>query len=187
MSQRNLRIRLSSIFILLIPCGVGFLWLSDYFNDRPIEWVNYSHSSFDKLMDDGQPVLLFFDADWDLTGEVVERAGIDVPRVKKFIRKHGVTAMRADCTDQSADNEASAKLESVNQGRVPIVVIYHPGSKVDQIKLPDLVQESELMEALQTSLDVEPEFPLAYWFAIALLVSAVLWVVNGRREIDSAK
>ena len=76
-------------------------------------------------MDDGQPVLLFFDADWDLTGEVVERAGIDVPRVKKFIRKHGVTAMRADCTDQSADNEANAKLESVNQGRVPILSLIH--------------------------------------------------------------
>ncbi len=99
--------------------------------------------------------------------------------------------MRADCTDTSANNEASVKLKSVNQMTVPIVVIYHPGSKVDEIKLPDLVQERELMEALQTSLDVKPEFPLAYWFAIALLVSAVLWVLNSRkeftREIDRVK
>jgi thiol:disulfide interchange protein len=143
------RFRLATMLLMMIPLGVGFVWLRNYLDNRPIEWVTYSPEALKQNLRDGRTVLLSFRATWDLTGVMHEQFALEVPAVRRRIRALGVVPMRADFTDGSP--EIMAALRSLVERALPTIAIYPARSPDKPIVLngTDGWTEDHVLEALK--------------------------------------
>ncbi len=131
----------------MIPLGVASVWLSAALDRRPVDWVEFSKVDLEEELADGNTVLVFFSADWDLTSVLAEKKTFGALKVRRLIRSRGVIAMRADCTNGSP--KIAAALKSIDRFSTPTIAIYDSDSPKKPIVLDNLVTEPDLLAALK--------------------------------------
>lgn len=140
------------MLLLFVPLSFGFLWLRNYLDSRPIDWVVYSETELDRYRAEGRTVLLNFTADWDPNCVFLERVTLESPSVKQWIRSHGVVAMRADCT--YSPPEIMNALQKLGRNYAPVVAVYggDPLGDPDVLKgISGIITEAEVLKALKAT------------------------------------
>jgi thiol:disulfide interchange protein len=137
------------MLLLIVPVGIAFVWLRNYLDNRPIEWVTYSANALDENLRAGRTVMINFTANWDLTSKMHELA-LEAPAVRRRIRALDIVPQRADYTDGSQEIEDA--LKALGQRVIGAVAIYRPQSPNSPIVLnqPDgWMTEEQVLEALE--------------------------------------
>jgi len=135
------------MLLLMIPLAVGFVWLHNYLDNRPINWVTYSTAELDRNLDKGRTVLVNFRAAWTISCVTHEPLALETPNVRRWIRFHDLIAMRADYTNGSP--EIKAALQSIGQDAIPVVAVYPAASPDDPIVLSGMITEEMVLDALK--------------------------------------
>lgn len=110
--------------------------------------ATYSKDNLQLALESGQPVFLYFTADWCVTCKYNEKTVFRTDSVLSFLKDNNVLVLKADWTNE--DPEISKVLESYGRNGVPLYVYYKKGrlSKpifLSQILTPDIaLQEMKL-------------------------------------------
>ena len=93
----------------------------------------------------GQPLFVYFTADWCLTCKANEAAAIDREEVRKAFDAAGVRVLAGDWTN--GDPEITRFLESRGRAGVPLYLWYEPGHQVEE--LPQILTSGMLISHAQ--------------------------------------
>jgi len=104
--------------------------------------VPYSEQALAKARASGQPVFLWFTADWCVTCKVNERVAFEREATRAAFEEAGVIAMRGDWT--RADPAITRYLEQWGVAGVPLYVWYPAGGEGEQ--LPQILTPDMLVE-----------------------------------------
>jgi thiol:disulfide interchange protein len=111
------------------------------------EWQTYAPDKIAALQAEGKTVMVDFTADWCLTCQANFRLAINTHRVKEVVEKKQIVPMLADWTDES--EEIRQRLAELNSNSIPLLAIYPAGRPGEVVVLPDVISESQLLEALE--------------------------------------
>jgi DsbC/DsbD-like thiol-disulfide interchange protein/cytochrome c biogenesis protein CcdA len=95
----------------------------------------------------GQPVFVYFTADWCLTCKANEVAAIDRDTVRSAFKRAGVRVLAGDWTN--GDPAITRFLESRGRAGVPLYLWYEPGKAVEE--LPQILTPSMLIDRARQS------------------------------------
>lgn len=90
----------------------------------------------------GQPVFVWFTADWCVTCKVNEQVAIEREETRKAFADAGVLTLRADWTQR--DETIAAFLAQQGVAGIPLYLWYEPGAEAEQLPqvlTPDLLAE----------------------------------------------
>ncbi|MGB3795333.1 MAG: protein-disulfide reductase DsbD domain-containing protein [Alteraurantiacibacter sp.] len=107
-------------------------------SESMLEPAEYSPEALAKARASGQPVFLWFTADWCLTCKVNEQVAIERDATRDAFQDAGVIAMRGDWTRR--EPEITRYLEEWQAAGVPLYVWYPAGGegeKLPQVLTPD--------------------------------------------------
>jgi thiol:disulfide interchange protein DsbD len=152
--RRPWQFRLSTILVLMVLFGGLFVWLRDYVHNQPIAWVPYSAESLNRERSEGHVVLLFVDADWDLSTAANRKFALETRKVRSFLREQGIVPMKADWTESSP--QIDAVLNSLQTKSTPIMAIYPAAKSAEPMVLHDVVTERQVLAALQEAIGKRP-------------------------------
>ena len=93
----------------------------------------------------GQPLFVYFTADWCLTCKANEAAAIDREEVRKAFNIAGVRVLAGDWTN--GDPKITRFLESRERVGVPLYLWYEPGQEVEE--LPQILTPRMLIARAQ--------------------------------------
>ena len=147
--RRFLRVSLGALLLLMIPVGIGSLWLRDRLGRMPIDWKPFSTNTLTDYLNRGQPVLVHFGADWDLTSAVQRQTVLETDAVRRAIRWNNVAVLEADYTNSSPLIQAA--LRSIDVSTVPAVAVYNPSSPEAPVVLTGVVSREAIVDALQAA------------------------------------
>lgn len=106
----------------------------------------WSEAAQARALASGQPVFVYFTADWCVTCKVNERAAIDSDTTAAAFRAAGVTVLVADWTN--ADPTITAELARHRRNSVPLYLWYPAGASEPEI-LPQLLTPAMLVDRAQ--------------------------------------
>jgi thiol:disulfide interchange protein len=132
----------------MIPLGLSFVWLRDYLDHRPIEWIPFSRATVQYHLGKRETLLINFRADWDVGSALLSRT-FQTRAVRKAIRTYAVISIDTDYTSPSA--EIKAALNGLNANSVPTVVIYPASSPNTPIVFRDVITEQQVLDAIKTT------------------------------------
>ncbi|MWV28573.1 protein-disulfide reductase DsbD family protein [Aurantiacibacter rhizosphaerae] len=115
-------------------------------SESVLDPVTYSQEALAQARASGQPVFLWFTADWCLTCKVNEQVAIEREATRDAFAEAGVIAMRGDWTQ--ADPEITRYLEEWQVAGVPLYVWYPAGGQGEQ--LPQVLTPDSLVELAQS-------------------------------------
>jgi thiol:disulfide interchange protein len=95
----------------------------------------------------GQPVFVYFTADWCLTCKANEVAAIDRDSVRDAFKQAGVKVLAGDWTN--GDPAITRFLENRGRAGVPLYLWYEPGKAVEE--LPQILTPSMLIDRARES------------------------------------
>lgn len=104
--------------------------------------VPYSEAALAEARASGQPVFLWFTADWCLTCKVNEQVAIEREATREAFEVAGVVAMRGDWT--RSDPEITRYLEARGAAGVPLYIWYPAGGEAEQLPqvlTPDMLAD----------------------------------------------
>jgi len=104
---------------------------------------NFTEAALNEARASGQPVFLWFTADWCLTCKVNESVSIEREATREAFENAGVIAMRGDWTRRDA--EIARFLEAQGAAGVPLYLWYPAGGGVPE-KLPQVLSPDALIE-----------------------------------------
>ncbi|MGB7408849.1 MAG: thioredoxin family protein [Pontixanthobacter sp.] len=106
----------------------------------------YSPETLARARDTGQPVFLWFTADWCLTCKVNEGAAIEREATRKAFEEAGVIAIRGDWTQRDA--EITRYLTEQGVAGIPLYVWYTPDG--EKQVLPQVLTPNSLVDLAQS-------------------------------------
>lgn len=110
-----------------------------------LEPEEYSAAALADARASGQPVFLWFTADWCVTCKVNESVAIEREATRAAFEQAGVIAMRGDWTRRDA--EITAYLTQQGAAGVPLYIWYAPGAEAEQ--LPQVLTPDSLITVAQ--------------------------------------
>lgn len=122
----------------------SFYWLKD--SDYELEWIPYNEQKLDQLVADGNTVMIDFTANWCGNCKTNLAVAIQTAKVKELVEKNGVIPMVADMTRYPPD--IKQKLQELNSNSIPVLAIYPPRETEKPIVMPDILTESQVLDAL---------------------------------------
>jgi thiol:disulfide interchange protein len=130
-----------------------------------LDWQPYSETQLEKLTHEGKTVMLDFTARWCPNCKLNSRFAIDTPAVREAVKSNGVVPMVADFSDYAP--EIKAKFNSLGSNSIPVLAIYPADRPNDPIVLPDIVSQSQVLDALKRAgpshKPVAAEKPFSYF------------------------
>ncbi len=84
----------------------------------------FSQARLVELVQNGQPVMVDFTADWCLTCKMLEKAVLHTDDIVQAVRDLDIAFLQADWTD--ADPEVTAMLSRLRSKQVPVIAIFSP-------------------------------------------------------------
>lgn len=129
--------------------GVSFgaYWLAQP-SDYELPWQPFSSSKLQALVDQGEPVLVDFTADWCLICKQNERTALNVKSTYEIVKAEGVTTLYADFTHESP--EIKEWLERFGQSGVPLTIVYPRGGG-EPVKLTGPFLSGTIRDVLETA------------------------------------
>jgi len=141
--SRKLIIR---IIALLLAVSAGWSFLRPPAKEL-IDWQQYDAGRIKAALDQNQPVLIKFTADWCFSCQVVEKTVYSKKDIADLIEKRKVLAVKADTTVK--DYPATLDLKNVyNEPGVPVSMLFVPGRK-EPVRWHGLAFADDLREYLQ--------------------------------------
>lgn len=138
----------------MVLFGGFFVWLRDYVHNQPIAWVSYSAEALASERSVGHVVLLFVNADWDLSTAANRKFALETRKVRSFLREQSIVPMKADWTEPSP--QLDAVLNSLQTKSTPVMAIYPAAKNADPIVLRDVITEGQVLAALQEAIGKRP-------------------------------
>lgn len=131
----------------LVLVVAGFALLPEPSSERSeseslLDPAPFSESALAEARASGQPVFIWFTADWCVTCKVNESVAIEREETRAAFEKAGVIALRGDWTRR--DEEIAAFLSEQGAAGVPLYLWYPPGGEarqLPQVLTPDLLAE----------------------------------------------
>jgi thiol:disulfide interchange protein DsbD len=116
---------------------------------RALGWEKWDPASIRTALDDGQPVLVVFSAEWCITCKVNERVVLQDQRVTSELERLDVRVFKADWTRR--DDTIRAELARHGRAGVPMYLIYDPRSPDQPAQLPELLSVGVMVESLRAA------------------------------------
>jgi len=146
--------------------AVAFAAIVGYFSfehlgpsEYELAWRKYSPAALEEAQQEGKTVLLDFTADWCATCKWNSKVALNTRRVHELVEENDVVPMLADWTDRSDDIKDALQNKYKVNG-IPLLIVF-PGSTPDEpIKLPNIITEQQVVEALKEagpSVDRSPQ------------------------------
>jgi type II secretory pathway component GspD/PulD (secretin)/beta-lactamase regulating signal transducer with metallopeptidase domain len=111
-----------------------------------IAWRTWSREAVDAARGSGHPVVVFFTADWCVSGAVLEKTVLQTPAIGQRLRELQAIAFRADAT--LATNPAiDAELKARNRGGVPMTLVYPADASREPELLPEVFTTAMVLAA----------------------------------------
>lgn len=104
------------------------------------EIIPFSEATLARLREEGQPVFLYFTADWCLTCKVNEHGPLASRKVAEHFRDKGIRVMVGDWT--SPDDRIARFLEAHGRAGIPFYLFYAPNREA--VELPQLLTTGAL-------------------------------------------
>lgn len=112
-----------------------------------LPWQPYSPEALATARAEGKTVLVEFTADWCPTCQTNLIFALNRENVRSVVERNQVVTLKADWTDRGpAIKQALAEL---NSRSIPLLAIYPSDPSQQVIVLPDLLTQSEVVDALQ--------------------------------------
>ena len=178
--QFSLRTLLVLSISLGVACGTYSWWwprlqiawqMLTPVEERPIAWQEYSPELLADAKESGKPVLLFFDADWDLATKVNLHFEVEQPEVRRLISDHDITPIKADMTNGD-DEVANEARKYVEYGATPLMVIHDSRSWKQPVVLTGVQTRARVAAALRRAGRFQSHRP-AKNICLAPLVGAI--------------
>lgn len=112
-----------------------------------IPWNAFTPAALDNLIEQRQPVLIDFTADWCWTCKTLEKYVLNTDEVRAALKQGGVVPVQADMTEPSP--EAQQALADLSANGIPVVAIYAAGSATPSKVFRGNFTQAELLEALK--------------------------------------
>jgi thiol:disulfide interchange protein/DsbC/DsbD-like thiol-disulfide interchange protein len=112
-----------------------------------LPWQPYSPTALAEAQAQGKTVLVDFTADWCLTCKTNLKLSINRSQVRNLVERNGVVTLIADWTD--GNPTVKQALEALNSRSIPLLAIYPADPMQDVIVLPDVVTQTDVLEALR--------------------------------------
>jgi len=135
---------IGALALLLAPVSLPRAWLTPPVQNAERDVLPFSEARLERLRREGQPVFLYFTADWCVTCKVNEAGAIADASVQAHFRKSGIAVMVGDWTN--GDPAITRFLEFHGRSGVPLYLHYTPGAAQPRI-LPQVLTPS-LLRAL---------------------------------------
>ena len=118
-----------------------------------IDWQDYDAMAIQSAIDEGQPVLIKFTADWCFSCQVAEKTVYSRKDIADLIEQKGILAIKADTTE---DRFAATKAlkEIYNEPGVPVSMLFIPGSE-EPLRWRGLLFAEELKSYLEEMPDIQ--------------------------------
>ncbi len=111
-----------------------------------IDWQSYDRAKIESLLEDNEPVLIKFTADWCTNCTIVKKRVYENRDIAELIKKKNVAAFMGDTTLD--DYQATKDLYGIyREPGVPVSVIHKPDGEA--VKLRGIIDKSTLEEVLE--------------------------------------
>ncbi|MEL6109547.1 MAG: hypothetical protein AAFU85_26355 [Planctomycetota bacterium] len=138
------RFRLRTLLLIIFVAALVSLSLNQFLVTRPPTQASYSATALSELLADGKTVLVTIDADWAMNPS--SRPRYMSPDVSRRVRELNIAMLTANWT--KANPSVDALMQSLNQSRVPTLVLFSPQTPDSPIVLPQDPSETEILDAL---------------------------------------
>lgn len=142
------KIRFLALCTVGVISGYGYHLASA---DEKLHWEPFTPSAVAEALENGQPVMVDFTADWCLTCKVVEKTTLNTDSTRDVVDTHGFVTLKADWTDGS--DEIRDLLNRLGGDSIPTLAVFSPAKPTEPIVLRDAWSQSTLIEQLQTVVD----------------------------------
>jgi len=132
-------------FISVVLAG-GIGTYAFYQTPDQIAWQSWSPEALTKAQAAGRPVLVDFTADWCVNCQVNKKIAIEIPSVRKELKKINAVALVGDYT-HFPDN-ITAELNRFNHAGVPLVLVYPKNPEAQPMVLPQVLTPGIVLNAL---------------------------------------
>ena len=137
-----------TVLVLSVLVGYGsFLFVRGITADSAVEWVDYSHASFEEAVERGDTVFIKFTADWCANCQVNERIILASETAVAELTQPDVTAMKVDFTQP--DVEGDERKETLGGGGIPLIAVYGPEREEPMALRGQLVDAGPVISALR--------------------------------------
>ena len=137
--------------------------------DEKLHWEPFTPAAVAEALENGQPVMVDFTADWCLTCKVVEKTTLNTDSTRDVVDTHGFVTLKADWTDGS--DEIRDLLNRLGGDSIPTLAVFSPAKPNEPIVLRDAWSQSTLIEQLETvvSENEQPAEPQAVATSASIL------------------
>jgi thiol:disulfide interchange protein DsbD len=134
------------LIALAIAVAAGF-WLLPVPKQSQIDWLQYDPAVVQTALENDDPVLIKFTADWCTNCKIVDKNVYQTPDIAAFLKQQGFVTIKADTTQE--DYQATVDYKSIfkEAGNVPNTVLLNPDTKT-MTKLRGIFTPEELKEAI---------------------------------------
>jgi len=147
-SPSNLRWKVRALALILTGGIAGFGYQVHEGGDE-LPWEPFTTDALAAALDDGQPVLVDFTADWCPNCKLVERISLNRKQTRDFVSEHNVKTLKADYTNFS--DEITQWLERFDSTSIPVTAVFSPGRPTEPLLIRDVYTQSTLLEVLETA------------------------------------
>ncbi len=143
--KRKYTIRLIAA-VLAVSTGYIFLPIQDA-SKNLIEWQEYDRQVIAKSIEQNQPVIIKFTADWCTSCTVVDRFVYKRKNVADMIKQKGILTIKGDTTLLGTDATVDLANKYKQTGGVPVTVVIMPDGT--EHHLPGLIGRKDVLEIIE--------------------------------------
>ena len=131
---------------------------SEFENDQ--RWQEFDVNAYEKAVNEGKPSLIFYSADWDMTGKTFETNVLHDFGMILFFDEHDVALFDANITSREGD--AWERFQQIEGASVPLVEICNPALKESIVRREGPISVEKLQAAFgELPLETSPFADLA--------------------------
>lgn len=134
------------LIALAIAVVAGF-WLLPAPKQSQIQWEHYDPAIVQAALENDEPVLIKFTADWCTNCKVVEKNVYKDSAIAAFLDERGFVTIKADTTQEDYQATVDYKAVFKEAGNVPNTILLNPDTKTIT-KLRGIFTQEELKQAI---------------------------------------
>ena len=125
-----------------------------------LELEHFNPDQVKQYIADGQPVFVYFTADWCISCKANERVALSTDTVAEAFNSRGIKVVEGDWTLE--DPVITEWLERYNRAGVPLYLYFPNGSSLDTVTiLPQILTPGLVVDAIVAADEATPDAPVA--------------------------